>query len=369
MTIPISDPWITEHEKSVLLDMMTNGWDNYQYVEKFEKDFARWHDRKYALMTPCCTHALHLILIALGIEEGDEVIIPECTWTGSCAPIVYQRAIPVFADIDKNNWCLTAETISNKITQKTKAIIVVDLYGNMPEMEAIIEIADKNGIYLIEDAAEALGSSYKGVKAGKFGIAGAHSFHRTKTLTTGEGGMLLLDDDRIFERAHFLRDHGRSKTIPYFIEEVAPKYMPSNLAASLGYAQFQRIDQLVSRKQEILHYYKNKFSHLPDITLNTEDSKVTNGAWATTVAFGNSYNFNNHEINKHFEKEGIPFRPFFYPLSSLPAYKIFNNGGQKTNPVSYEVSNRAITLPSSYNITDNQMSQVCDAIIKLVTKK
>ena len=103
--------------------------------------------------------------------------------------------------------------------------------------------------------------------------------------------------------------------------------------------------------------------------MNTEDSKVTNGAWATTVAFGNSYNFNNHEINKHFEKEGIPFRPFFYPLSSLPAYKIFNNGGQKTNPVSYEVSNRAITLPSSYNITDNQMSQVCDAIIKLVTKK
>lgn len=254
----LAGPWITDHEKSVVSEMMSNGWDNYHYVEKFEPKIAKWHNRKYALMTPCCTHAIHLLLLSLGIKEGDEVIVPECTWTGSVAPITYQNAIPIFADID-DNWCLSVETIKKKITKKTKAILVVDLYGNMPDMSEIQELADDNDIFLIEDSAEALGSKYYNVRAGKFGIGSVHSFHRTKTLTTGEGGLLLLDDEELYLRAKFLRDHGRSTENPYYVLEPAPKYMPSNLQAALALAQFDRIDELVNRKRDILNTYKKNF--------------------------------------------------------------------------------------------------------------
>ena len=198
--IQMAGPWITNTEKNIVSQMMENGWDNYEYVEKFEKDFALWHERNFCLMTPCCTHAIHLLLLSLGITEGDEVIVPECTWTGSVAPITYCRATPVFADIDEMNWCISPSSIENLITKKTKAIIAVDLYGNMPDMDELIKISLKYGIHLIEDAAEALGSTYKGVRAGKFGVAGVHSFHRTKTMTTGEGGALLIDDEYLYNQ-------------------------------------------------------------------------------------------------------------------------------------------------------------------------
>ena len=167
-------------------------------------------------MTPNCTTAIHLILTALGIGEGDEVILPECTWIASEAPVTYLKATPVFCDIERDNWCLCPESLEKAITAKTKAIIVVDLFGNMPSMELIQSIAGKNSIPLIEDAAEALGSKYNGTRAGKFGIGSVFSFHRTKTLTTGEGGMLILDDDKLFERCMFLRDHGRDPKGPVY---------------------------------------------------------------------------------------------------------------------------------------------------------
>src|SRR3989338_7175787 len=257
--IRMSDPWITAHERRVVADMMKNGWKSYEYVEKFQKEFAAYHGRKYGIMTPNCTTAIHLLLLALGIKDGDEVILPECTWTGSSAPITYVRAIPVFADIEENNWCLDPASVEKRITPKTKAIIAVDLYGNMPNMEALEAIAQKHGIPLIEDSAEALGSTYKGRRAGSFGIGSVFSFHRTKTLTTGEGGMLLVDDDKIYRRCMFLRDHGRKPGGPmYYNTEVTYKYMPFNLQAALGYAQFQRLDELVARKREIFQMYQER---------------------------------------------------------------------------------------------------------------
>ena len=258
----MAGPWITDLERSVVDDMMQNGWDNYEYVHKFESSFAEWHDRKYCLMTTCCTHAIHLLLIALKIDENSEVIIPECSWTGSVAPVIYQRAKPVFVDIDEETWCLDPDSVRESITEHTRAIISVDLHGNIPKMEELESISKEYNIPLIDDSAEALGSTYKGTRAGKFGIGGVHSFHRTKTLATGEGGVLLLDDEELFERAKFLRDHGRSSKIPYWILEATPKYMPSNLQASLAYAQFQRIDELIDRKRYFLHSYKERLADI-----------------------------------------------------------------------------------------------------------
>ena len=367
--IKMAGPWITDLERNTVAEMMLNGWSNYDYVERFEREFAAWHGRKYALMTPCCTHAIHLILLALGINEGDEVIVPECTWTASAAPITYQKATPVFADINEDDWCLNLDSVERKITAKTKAIIVVDLFGNMPRMDELIALAAKHKLYLIEDAAEALGSTYKGIRAGKFGVAGVHSFHRTKTLTTGEGGMLLIDDDTVFERAKFLRDHGRSSTIPYYTLEATPKYMPTNLAASLGYAQFQRIDELVDRKRAIFHAYKKQLADIEDLTFNIENDDVYNGVWATSVIFGKSHGLTKLEAIRQLAELGIPSRPFFYPLSSLPAYEHFKTGSAQANPRSYDISSRGITLSCSYDLTDGQINSICDGVRTILLKK
>lgn len=186
--IEMAGPWVSEEDIAIVNDMLRNGWygkDAYHYVEAFEHDFARWHGRQYALMTPNCTTSIHLLLDGLDITDGDEVIVPECTWVASAAPVVYQRAKPVFADIDPVSWCICPQSVKKLITPKTKAVIAVDLYGNMPDMAALQKICDEAGIYLIEDAAEALGSSLNGVRAGKFGVGSVFSFHRTKTITTG----------------------------------------------------------------------------------------------------------------------------------------------------------------------------------------
>jgi perosamine synthetase len=366
--IPMAGPWITEHEEKIVLDALRNGWygkQAYYYVETFESEFARYHDRKHALMTPNCTTALHLLLAALGIGEGDEVIAPECTWIGSTACISYQWANPVFADIDPLHWCVTPESIERAITPRTKAVIVVDLYGNMPDWDTIQELCERRGIIAIEDAAEALGSAYKNIRAGKFGVASSFSFHRTKTLTTGEGGMLLIDDDALFERCKFLRDHGRAPGT-YYNTEVTFKYMPFNVQAALGYAQFQRLDELVGKKRWIWNGYRERLADIPDLQLNPETNNVHNGVWNTALVFGKSHGMTRDRALEEVPKLGLPVRPFFYPLSSLPAYPDREAAGRRANPVAYDVSERGINLPSALNLTDVELDQMSDGIHRLL---
>lgn len=366
----MAGPWITEHEIKVVEDAMRNGWyeNAYYYVETFQKEFAKYHNRKYGIMTPNCTTAIHLLLTAMGIKDGDEVIVPECTWIATAAPVTYLRATPVFGDIEPANWCLDPQSVEENITSRTKAIIVVDLYGNMPLMDELQKISQKHNIPLVEDAAEALGSKYKNVRAGKFGIGSVFSFHRTKTITTGEGGMLLLDDDKLFERCMFLRDHGRVAGIPYYNSEVTYKYMPFNLQAALGYAQFQRIEELVGKKHEIFEKYKTCLKDVPDLQFNAEPEGGYNGVWATAVVFGKSHNLTKKEIMQKIEEQGLPTRPFFYPLSSLPAYPGAEEKYKSRNPVAYDIANRGINLSCSLNLTDDQIEAQCNAIKKIVKK-
>jgi len=344
-------------EEEYVLDALRNGWygnDAYTYVETFEREFAAYHGRKYALMTPNCTTAIHLLLAGLGVEQGDEVIAPECTWIGSVAGITYQGAETVFADIDPEHWCLTPETIKKAITPKTKAVIVVDLFGNMPDWDGIREICDKEGIWLIEDAAEAVGSMYKGKRAGSFGVGSTFSFHRTKTITTGEGGVLLLDDDDLFERCKFLRDHGRQPGT-YFNTEVTFKYMPFNLQAALAYGQFKRIDELVDKKRWIWKGFVERLADIPDIQLNPEPDDVKNGVWATALVFGKSHGLTRDRALEEIPKLGLPVRPFFYPLSFLPAFPNRESESRVRNPVAYDVSERGINLPCALNLTENDL--------------
>lgn len=364
----MAGPWITEHEEKIVLDALRNGWygkQAYYYVETFETEFAHYHDRKHALMTPNCTTALHLLLAGLGIGDGDEVIAPECTWIGSTACISYQRAHPVFVDIDPRHWCVAPESIERAITSRTKAVIVVDLYGNMPDWDSIKELCQRRGILAIEDAAEALGSTYNGVRAGKFGIASTFSFHRTKTLTTGEGGMLLVDDDPLFERCKFLRDHGRAPGT-YYNTEVTFKYMPFNLQAALGYAQFQRIDELVNKKRWIWNGYRERLANIPDLQLNPETNNVHNSVWNTVLVFGKSHAMTRDRAMAELTKLGLPSRPFFYPLSSLPAYPGRETDGRRESPTAYDVSERGINLPCPLNLTEVQLDRMSEGLHRLL---
>jgi perosamine synthetase len=367
--IEMIGPWITEHEIKVIEDVMKNGWygDVFGYCEKFQTEFAEYHDRKYGIMTPNCTTAIHLLLTALGIEEGDEVILPECTWIATGAAISYLNATPVFCDIDPLHWCLDPKSVKRAITNKTKAIIVVDLFGNMPDMDELINLCKQHDIYLIEDAAEALGSVYKGTKAGKFGIGSVFSFHRSKTITTGEGGMLLLDDEKIFERCMFLRDHGRKPDGKMYINyEVTYKYMPSNFQAALGYAQFQRIEQIVGKKRELLQRYRDGLKDIEDIQLNPEPIEGINGAWITGLLIGKSHHLTKLEAIKKLEKLDVPSRPFFYPLSSLPAYPNQQAIYQPLNTIAYDICERGINLPTAGNLTHSQIDKICYAINKIL---
>ena len=374
--IDMAGPDITQHEIDVVVDAMKTGWHEkpYYYVEKFQTEFAKYHNRKFAIMTPNCTTAIHLLLSCLGIRAGDEVIAPECTWVASVAPLSYLKAKPVFCDIDKENWCSDSVSIEESITDKTKAIIVVDLFGNMPHMDKIINISKKYDIPLIEDAAEALGSKYKGIRAGKFGIGSVFSFHRTKTLTTGEGGMLLLDDEELYKKCMIWRDHGRDAALPphmrnpntkmYFNEYVTYKYMPFNLQAAVGYAQFQRIDELVGRKRYQLEFYRNELSDIENLKFNEESDIVYNGAWITSMIIGKSYNIDKETFISKMSKIDIPIRPFFYPLSMLPPFNIKEN--EYKNPNSYDVSNRGVNLPGSARLNDDDMKFICDGIRKVL---
>jgi perosamine synthetase len=371
-TIHMAGPWITDVEIKMVEDAMRNGWYEhaYDYVERFQKEFAAYHDRKFALMTPNCTTAIHLLLTGLGVGDDDEVLVPDCTWIASAAPVTYLRAKTVFCDIEPTSWCIDPVSVEKRITPRTKAIIAVGLFGNMPALDELTAIAKKHNIHLVEDAAEALGSTYKGIKAGKFGIGSVFSFHRTKTLTTGEGGMLLLDDEELYKRCTVLRDHGRRPGgRVYYNEEVTYKYMPFNVQAALGYGQFTRLHELVDKKREFFHMYKERLADVPDLQFNDEPSYVKNSVWITGLVFGKSHKITKAEAIARLGELGVPARPFFYPLSSLPAYGNQEATYAPLNPNAYDISNRGINLPGAFNLTVDQIDQVCDGIKRMLRAK
>ncbi len=364
--IPIAGPWITEKEIAYVTDAVTNAWygDHAIYHERFERAFASYLGVRHAVSLPSCTSALHLSLAALGIGPGDEVIVPDVTWIATAAPIAYVGASPVFADIDRASWCLSASAFEEAITPRTKAVIVVDLYGNMPDFAAISAIARARGIAIIEDAAEAHGSEQGGRKAGSLGDTGVFSFHGSKTMTTGEGGMLVTDRTDLYERVLVLRDHGR---VPgdrtFFNREVAFKYKMSSMQAALGLAQLERIDELVARKRQIFEWYRAELGDVAEITLNAEAPGTTNSYWMVTAVM-RGLGIAKERWAELLAVRQIETRPFFYPLSSLPAYagSLHARAAVSRNVVSYELSPWGINLPSALVLDQGLVRSVCDAL-------
>lgn len=370
--IPIAGPWITQKEIDYVADAAAHAWYNNanMYHARFEKAFCEYLGVRYAVALPSCTSALHLSLLALDIKPGDEVVVPEATWIASAAPISYVGATPVFADIDPKTWCLSAASFEACITPRTKAVIPVDLYGGMPDMDAIRLVARKHGIAVIEDAAEAIGSNYNGKNAGSFGDTGTFSFHGSKTLTTGEGGMLVTDREEIYHRVLFLRDHGRKPGDSLFWNaEVAYKYKMSSMQAALGLAQLERIEELIHRKRTIFNWYKDRLSDIDGLALNYEAPSTLNTYWMVTVILDENYKIRKDHLIELLTKQYIDCRPFFYPLSSLPAYEQLDQAKQarEHNQVSYKICPYGVNLPSALNMTEEKIEHVCK-ILKTILK-
>jgi len=361
--IPISGPWITAKEIEYVTDAVTNAWyaNHNIFHERFERAFADYVGRRFAITTPSCTSALHLSLVALGIGPGDEVAVPDITWIASSAPIAYVGATPRFVDVDESSWCMDAGELQRRITPRTKAAIVVDLYGNMPDMDAILAVAERHGIAVIEDAAEAIGSEYKDAKAGSFGATSTFSFHGSKTLTTGEGGMLVTDDEALRDRVHFLRDHGRPAGDRMFWNtEVAFKYKMSSMQAALGLAQLERVEELVARKREIAGWYLRELTGVDAVTFNSQAPDVKNTYWMNTVLIDPALRVDKLMLGELMATKGIDCRPFFHPLSSLPAYASHPDARTSQTPVSYRISPHAINLPSALTLTEAHVRRVCE---------
>jgi len=358
--IAITKPSITKLEIDYVTDAITNGWGSkcYDYIYRFEKEFANYLGSQYSLATSSCTGAIHLALMAMGIKAGDEVIIPEITWIASVEPILYIGAKPIFVDVLYDTWCIDPKRIEEAISPKTKAIIVVHIYGNLVNMDEVMRIAEKYNLMVLEDAAEGLGSEFNDKKAGSIGHAGVFSFHGTKTISTSEGGMLVTNREEIIKRARILNDHGRNPAIgkTYWMEEYGYKYKMSNLQAAMGCAQIERADELISKKRLVFSWYLELLENVPCV-LNPEMPFTKNSYWMPTAIFDSTVEFDREELFEFMKKNNIDSRPFFYPLSSLPMFKDCSS-----NKVAYDLYYRGINLPSYYDMTKDEAIRVVSCI-------
>jgi len=365
--IPVAGPSITQREVDYVTEAVRTAWYGNANVfhDRFERAFAAHCGRRHAVSLPSCTSGLHLALLALGIGPGDEVIVPDATWIASVAPVCYVGATPVFADIDARSWGLSPQSFADLITPRTKAAIVVDLYGSMPDWDEIAAIADRHGIHLIEDAAEAVGSRWRDRPAGAFGVMSAFSFHGSKTLTTGEGGMLVLDDDALLDRVMRLRDHGRAPgDAMFFNEEVGWKYKMSAMQAALGLAQLERLDELVDGKRRVFGWYREMLDGWNEAALNPDVPGLYNSYWMSTVVLDSRLGITKEALVPALRNAGIDSRPFFSPLSALPAFCRTAQAGAALarNSVAYGLTPFAVNLPSALNLSREDVGRVCDAL-------
>ncbi|MGB5833291.1 MAG: DegT/DnrJ/EryC1/StrS family aminotransferase [Thiohalocapsa sp.] len=363
--IPYTKPSITDLEVRYATDAAANGWGEhcYDYIYRFEDAFKAHLGVEHAIATSSCTGALHMGMAALGIGRGDEVILADTNWIATAAPIVHLGARPVFVDILEDSWCLDPERVEQAITPNTKAIVAVHLYGNLCDMDRLLAIGEHHGIPVIEDAAEAIGSVYHGKRAGSIGVFGAFSFHGTKTLTTGEGGMLVTNDPALYERVLTLSNHGRSRTQTkqFWPDMVGFKYKMSNIQAAIGCAQMERIDELIARKRGILAHYTQALADPDGIAMNPEPPGTINGAWMPTVVFDADTGITRERLQAVFAAENIDARVFFWPLSSQPMFE-----DRPENQLAWEIPGRAMNLPSFHDMIAEQRARVAGVIEQLL---
>ncbi|CAN1534526.1 WecE Predicted pyridoxal phosphate-dependent enzyme apparently involved in regulation of cell wall biogenesis [Methylophilaceae bacterium] len=361
--IPLVKPVFDGNELEYVTDCILSGWISSQgkYVSQFEEKFGGYVGCQNTLAVSNGTVALHLALVTLGVGPGDEVIVPNLTFAAPINAVLYVGATPVLVDVDPVTFALDPILATAVISNRTRAIIPVHLYGQPADMTSIMAIAKKHNLLVIEDCAEALGSQYHGKHVGTFGDAATFSFFGNKTITTGEGGMLVLREKLMRDRAKMLRDHGMSPERRYWHNEVGYNYRLTNIQSAIGLAQMEKIDFFVGRKRWIAEQYNKRLKNIAHLQLPVEEDNTLNSYWMYTVVLLQPLTQKRDELIELFKQAGIESRPVFYPMHLMPPYVGFSVAGESYS-ISTGLSEGGINLPSSVYVEEMEIQRVCNVI-------
>lgn len=366
MTIPVCAPTLAGNEFEYVKECLDSNWisSRGKFVDEFEDGFARFIGAKHAVTTTSGTTAIHLAMAALGMTRGDEIIVPSFTMIASVLPIIWQGAVPVLVDAEPDTWTMDTSQIEERVTEKTKAIMAVHIYGHPCDMEPIVEVAHKHGLHLIEDAAEAHGAEYKGKKAGTFGTVSCFSFYANKIITTGEGGMLLTDSEAISEKARLLKDLAFTKERRFLHEEVGYNYRMTNVQAAIGLAQLERIGDYVERRRSNARVYNSLLEDVEGMALPPEKSWAKNVYWMYTVLIDEvKFGRSRDEVARHLSEAGIETRPAFVPMHQQPVFRGMGLFAGERFPVSEELGETGLNLPSGSSLTEKDIHRVCARLL------
>jgi perosamine synthetase len=360
--IPVAAPALVGREREYVLDCMDSTWisSNGKYLDRFESQFADFCGVRHAVS--CCngTVAVHLALLAHGVGPGDEVIVPTLTYVATANPVVYCGARPVFVDAEPRTWNMDPERVLEAITPRTRGIVVVHLYGHPVDMDPILEHAERHGLWVIEDAAEAHGATYKQRIAGSMGSLGTFSFYGNKIITSGEGGMVVTDDERLAGLVRQLHGQGQDPQRRYWFPMVGFNYRMTNIEAAIGLAQLEKIDWHLARRREIAGWYREELGGEQGIELSPQEPWAQSAFWITCAVLDEQRFGPRDQLMAALDAAGIETRPFFYPLHTLPMYRAENEG--KAFPVAENLARRGVNLPSSATLEREEVAYVCEQL-------
>lgn len=355
--IPIYQPSLAGNEKAYVNECLDSSWisSKGRFIAEFEGKFAAYTGVKHAASVCNGTVALHLALVALGIGPGDEVIVPTLTYISSVNAITYTGATPVFVDSLEDTWQMDPEDVRRKVSGKTRAIMVVHLYGHPCDMDALMAVARERRLFVVEDCAEAFGALYKGKHVGAFGDVATYSFFGNKTITTGEGGMLVTNDETLYDRSVHFKGQGLAKHRQYWHDVVGYNYRMTNICAALGLAQLERADAFIASKREIARLYQEGLAGLP-VRFHDETPDVAHVFWMCSIMVDDPAK--RDPLREALERNGIETRPVFNPVHTMPMY------AQKfqRHPVAETIGWRGINLPSWPDLESVQIKRITDLI-------
>jgi len=355
--IPVSAPALVGNEKAYVMDCLETSWisSNGKYIELFETAFAGFSGTRHALS--CCngTVALHLALLALGVQPGDEVLVPTLTYVATANAVAYCGARPVLIDSEAESWNMDPERLEEAITARTRGIVVVHLYGHPADMDAILDVARRHGLFVVEDAAEAHGACYKGRQVGAFGDIATFSFYGNKIISTGEGGMVCTNDDALAQRVRLYKGQGQDPARRFWFPQVGYNYRMTNIEAAIGLAQLEQVDWHIARRRIVAGWYRQRLQGWPGIVFSPEKADVQNVYWLSSVLLPPEVD--RDAVMQRMLASGVETRPFFYPMHVMPVYR-----QERAYPVAERLARCGINLPSYALLQEEQVATVVEAL-------
>ena len=366
--IPVNEPVVSESSKNYVNDSLNSGWISSagKYVELFEKNFASFIGAKHATTTSNGTTALHLALESLGIGKGDEVIMPDLTIISCAFAAMYVSAKPVFVDVDPETGNIDPQKIEQSITKRTKAIMVVHLYGHPVDMDPVVEIAKKHKLYIVEDAAEAHGAQYKGRKVGAIGDIGCFSFYGNKIVTTGEGGMVVTNNEELHKKAKLIKDLAHSEGKRFFHDRVGYNFRMTNIQAALGCGELEHVEEYIEKKRWMAQLYTELLKDIPFLNTPVEKSYAKSVYWMYALLLTKDSPVSRDEFMVKLKEQGVDTRTYFFPLHTQPVLTKKYQYDDAQFPVTNDLSARGLYLPSGLAITEDQIEAVGESIKKIL---